>query len=119
MVFYYSQLPRIHRLFPFPSLLFIGLIALLFKYYYEGYSLIGRQPARAFVIPAAMLRYTFAAQALYRIPMKDGDISAYVKALSPFTGILIVLMLIAFATLFLCAEKLQRLSWPSLSSSPE
>ena len=105
MVFYYSPLPRIHRLLPFPSLLFIGLTALLFKYYYEGYSLTGRQPARTFIIPAAMLIYTLAAQALYRIPMKDGDISAYVKALSPLAGILIALMLIAFATLIFVRRK--------------
>ncbi|TAL24897.1 MAG: hypothetical protein EPN94_06375 [Nitrospirae bacterium] len=105
MVFYYSPLPRIHRLLPFPSLLFIGLAALLLKNYCEGYSLTGRQPARTLIIPAAMLIYTLAAQVLYRIPMKDGDISAYVKALSPLTGILIALMLIAFVTLFFVRRK--------------
>lgn len=105
MVFYYSPLPRIHRLLPFPSLLFIALTALLFRYYYEGYSLTGRQPARTLIIPAAMLAYTLAAQALYRMPMKDGDISAYVKALSPLTGILIALILISFVALVFVRRK--------------
>ncbi len=105
MVFYYSPLPRIHRLLPFPSLLFIALTALLFRYYYEGYSLTGRQPARILIIPAAMLAYTLAAQALYRIPMKDGDVSVYVKALLPLAGLLIAVMLIAFVALVLMRIK--------------
>jgi len=105
MVFYYSPLPRIHRLLPFPALLFIALTALLFRYYYEGYSLTGRQPVRTLIIPAAMLAYTLAAQALYRIPMKDGDVSVYVKALLPLTGILIALMLIAFVALVFVRRK--------------
>ncbi|KAF0144493.1 MAG: hypothetical protein FD156_1797 [Nitrospirae bacterium] len=105
MVVYYSPLPRIHRLLPFPSLLFIALTALLFRYYYEGYSLTGRQHVRTLIIPASMLAYTFAAQALYRIPMKDGDVSAYVKALLPLTGTLIAIMLISFVALIFMRTK--------------
>jgi hypothetical protein len=105
MVLFYSPLPHAHRFLPFPTLLFLAVVALLLSHYSREYFTKGGSRARALLVPAAVLVYTLVAQALYRIPLREGDESSYVRALSPLAGLLIGLMLVAFVTLIITRRK--------------
>ncbi len=107
IVLYLSPLPKVHRLIPFPVMMFVAILSVFVKIFindgtYNAAEL-SVKPLRLWKIyaPVVLIVGSAVMYYLYRLPWKPDDISDYVISLQPLVIFLAVVMLAAFVLLFL------------------
>lgn len=98
MILFLSPLPRVHRLLPFPSMMFVVVFSVFLKIYLSDITDNKGWSAKLYA-PIILILFGALMFHLYRKPWKPEDVSGYVLALSPLTEILIAIMLGGFALL--------------------
>jgi hypothetical protein len=102
IIFYFSPLPNIHRMIPFPILMLFALMAFLLKFCWDSYARAGDYSRSVLLVPGFAIAYTLIARLLYDVPWRYPDVkSPYVAALFPITEIGIATMLVILLTLIL------------------
>lgn len=98
IVLYLSPFPKIHRLIPFPVMMFVAVLSVFIKIFINDGTYAAElsvKPLRLWKIyvPVVLTAGSAVMYYLYRQPWKHGDVSDYVLALSPLTEILLAVMI--------------------------
>lgn len=104
MILFLSPLPRVHRLLPFPSIMFIVAFSIFLKFYLADITDNNGWFSKLYA-PIILILFNAAMFYLYRQPWKPEDVSDYVLALSPLTEILIAVMIGGVALLIFIRKK--------------
>lgn len=104
MILFLSPLPRVHRLLPFPSIMFIVAFSIFLKVYLADITDNNGWFSKLYA-PIILILFNAAMFYLYRQPWKPEDVSDYVLALSPLTEILIAVMIGGVALLIFIRKK--------------